>query len=218
MIECSMKKMDFKAVIFDMDGVLIDSEPLWHEAQMATFKTMGRIVTKEMLVRSMGLRVGDLIDYWFKELKIDNFDKKKGAAMILDGVTKLIWEKGEAETDAVEAVKKLHDNGYRLALASSSAMRIIDVVLEKLGIKKYFEIILTGDDEKRGKPFPDIYLTAVKKLGLEAKDCMVIEDSINGVRAAKAAGLYCIAVPNRDVKDREGFKIADRIIDSLGMI
>lgn len=201
-----------------MDGVLIDSERLWHEAQIKTFAEMGKIVTKEMLVSSMGLRVGDLIDYWFERLKIDNFDKEEGCNRILDGVTKLIWEKGEAETGAVEAVKKLHDNGYRLALASSSAMRIINVVLEKLGIKEYFEIILTGDDEKRGKPFPDIYLTAIEKLGLEAKDCMVVEDSINGVKAAKAAGLYCIAVPNRDIKDRDGFKIADRIVDNLSMI
>lgn len=106
-----------------------------------------------------------------------------------------------------------------MAVASSSSHRLIEVVLDRLGIRKFMQAVHSGEDEKRGKPFPDVFLSTAKSLGVTAAHCLVFEDSLNGVKAAKAAGMYCIAVPEEPY-DRRLFEAEspDRIITSLEKI
>lgn len=202
-----------EAVVFDMDGVLVHSEPIWRAVEREVFAGVGIEVAEEELLETMGVRVADVVERWHRRHPWDRPSREDVAASIVDGVVGAV-ERGEGlNAEAVKAIDFVAGLGLRLALASSSPMRLIRAVLSVGGLADRFEVVLSAEDEELGKPDPAVYRSAARALGVPAERCLAVEDSINGVRSAKAAGMVCVAVPVSGVT--EGFEGADLVLGSL---
>jgi HAD superfamily hydrolase (TIGR01509 family) len=204
-----------QAVVFDMDGILIDSEPFWRESEIEVFGRHGLHLTDADCMLTTGMRIGEVARYWFELRPWDGPEPGILAGEILEGVIRRVKERGEAMPGLQQAVRLFQSRGLRLALASSSARSLIDTVVDRLGIQPYFEAICSAENEPRGKPHPDVYLSAAGLLGVPPAGCLAIEDSIAGVQAAKAAGMRCIAVPLPELRLDPRYRAADAVLDSL---
>jgi HAD superfamily hydrolase (TIGR01509 family) len=202
-----------EAVVFDMDGVLVDSEPIWRAVERDVFSRLGIEVTDEDLFETMGVRVADVVARWHRRSPWDEPSRKEVARSIVDRVAVAIEREGAFDEESIRAIDYVAGLGLRLALASSSPMRLIRSVLSIGGLADRFEVVLSAEDEERGKPDPAVYLTAARELGLRPERCLAVEDSINGVRSAKDAGMFCVAVPVSGVTD--GFEGADLVLGSI---
>jgi HAD superfamily hydrolase (TIGR01509 family) len=202
-----------EAVVFDMDGVLVDSEPIWRAVERDVFGRLGIEVTDEDLFETMGVRVADVVARWHRRSPWDEPSREEVARSIVDRVAVAIEREGAFDEESIRAIDYVAGLGLRLALASSSPMRLIRSVLSIGGLADRFEVVLSAEDEERGKPDPAVYLTAARELGLRPERCLAVEDSINGVRSAKDAGMFCVAVPVSGVTD--GFEGADLVLGSI---
>ena len=202
-----------EAVVFDMDGVLVDSEPIWRAVEQEVFAGVGIDVTEDDLLETMGVRVADVVERWHRRHPWDEPSRQEIAETIVERVADAIEQGGALNADAVRAVEYVHGLGLRLALASSSPMRLIRAVLSLGGLADRFEIVLTAEDEEEGKPDPAVYVSAARELGVAPERCLAVEDSVNGVRSAKAAGMVCVAIPVSGVT--EGFEGADLVLASI---
>ncbi|MDO8559236.1 MAG: hexitol phosphatase HxpB, partial [bacterium] len=164
---------------------------------------------------TMGLRVDESVDYWFSRYPWKKPSKKEIENKIVARVVALVKEKGEAMPGVKKVIEFLANKNIPMAIASSSKTEIIDAVLEKISIRHYFKVIHSAENESYGKPHPGVYITTAKKMGISPEDCLAFEDSPNGVLAAKAAKMKCVAVPDRTMKDNKIFSIADAVIHSL---
>ena len=205
-----------KAVIFDMDGVMIDSEPLWEKAERILMARRNIDYSPTYREKIVGLNQNDSAKLLRETFNLSETVKEIIAERI-DILLTLYQKELELVKGILNLLEELTDKGLILALASSSPLRAINYVLDKFSLRKYFPKVVSGDDIQLGKPHPDIYLHTAKELGVKPEECVVIEDSINGVKSAKAAGMTCIAIPDRRL-NREGFKAADLIGDSLDII
>jgi HAD superfamily hydrolase (TIGR01509 family) len=183
------------AVVFDMDGVLVDSEPLWHEAEIAAFAEVGLRLTPADCLRTTGLRVDAVVEYWRVFGRVPA-DFSGVAAAIVDTMERLL-RTCPPKVGAVEAVADVRRRGLRVAIASSSARRLIDAVVDNLGIT--LDAVCSAELEPHGKPHPGVYLSAARALGVEPAACLAVEDSANGIRSALAAGMEVVAVPDQPV-------------------
>jgi HAD superfamily hydrolase (TIGR01509 family) len=206
---------DLQAVVFDMDGVLIDSEPFWRESEIEVFGRYGLQLTEADCVSTTGMRIQDVTRYWFERNPWNGPDPDAVAEEILQGVIRRVGERGTAMPGVDQTIARLNTRKLRLALATSSAGRLIDAVLGRLELRRCFEVICSAENGMRGKPHPDVYLCAAAKLGVSPGECLAIEDSIAGVEAAKAAGMTCIAVPLPELRDDPRYSAADRTVKSL---
>ncbi len=190
----------FAAAIFDLDGLLIDSEPLWRRAEIEVFAAVGVVLTEAECHRTTGLRTDQVAAYWLERRPWDT--DYTPAAEIVSGINRrvieLIGECGEAKEGVAHAIDFMRARGLRLALASSSTMPVIEAAIDRLGIADAFEVVHSADLEARSKPAPDVYLGAARRLAVEPGRCIALEDSIPGVEAAKAAGMCCIRFPEHD--------------------
>jgi mannitol-1-/sugar-/sorbitol-6-/2-deoxyglucose-6-phosphatase len=203
------------AIIFDMDGVLIDSEPFWQESEIDVFGRAGLALTREMCLQTMGLRVDEVVEYWRRRRTFDDAPAGTLEDAIIGGVVERILSKGEAREGAAHALDFFRRRGLRVALASSSAYRLIGAVTERLGLAGWFEVVYSAEEEEYGKPHPGVYLTTARRLEVAPVDCLAIEDSFNGVLAAKAARMKCVVVPEPVQRHDPRFSIADVLLDSL---
>lgn len=203
-----------QAVIFDMDGVLIDSEPLWKIAMEAAFKAVGFNLTRKDFEKTVGLRIDEVIYYWFEHLAW-----KGGAEVVLDDILRrmiaLIKQNGVALPGVKESLQFFRERGMKVGLATSSYTILIDAVLDGLGIRSFFDFTHSAEDEAYGKPHPAVYLHTAEKLGVAPSACMVIEDSLNGVIAGKAARMYVVCVPEKTHSPNPKLIIADETHDNL---
>lgn len=204
-----------KAVILDMDGLLIDSEPLWEEAELIVFSKLDVPLVAEMTKQTMGLRVDEVVQYWFTRYPWKDITQKEVEAQIVNKVIELVIKKGNSRKGVNEFIAIFKRKGLPLAIASSSNTDIINAVIGKLGISKDIDIIHSAEHEPYGKPHPAVYITAAEKLGILPQYCLAFEDSPNGVLAAKAARMKCVAVPDEKLKKDKRFYIADKVINSL---
>jgi beta-phosphoglucomutase-like phosphatase (HAD superfamily) len=202
-----------EAVVFDMDGILLDSEPIWREVERDVFAGVGIAVTDEDLIETMGVRIADVVDRWHRRHPWTEPTRAQVADTIVEGVAETIRREGALNEDAVRAVDHARTLGLRLALASSSPMRLIRAVLSLGGLAGRFDVVLSAEDEERGKPDPAVYLSAARALEVAPERCLAVEDSVNGVRSAKAAGMVCVAVPAAGAVD--AFGEADLVLGSL---
>ena len=202
------------AVIFDMDGVLIDSEPLWRIAEVEGVAAAGVWISEKDAEATTGLRTDEVVEYWFARYPWTDPSKKEIEARIISRLIALVRERGEPKPGAYEALALL-EGRYPLAVASSSASEIIAAVLETMGIGRYFAVTQSAEHEPFGKPHPGVYIETARRLGVEPWRCLAIEDSPNGVIAAKAARMRCIAVPDPALADDRRFAAADLILPSL---
>lgn len=203
------------AVIFDMDGVLVDSEPLWHVAEIAALGAVGVTLTEADCLQTTGLRVDAVVDHWFARHPWPSPPPAAVAADIVARMVVLLRAEATPIPHAVDAVRFVHARGVPLAVASSSPRVLIDAVLDRLGIADAFTLVRSAETEPFGKPHPGVYLSTAAALGVAPAECVAIEDSGNGIRAAVAAGMYTIAVPDQAVAP-EALVLADEVWASLG--
>lgn len=201
-----------------MDGVLIDSEPLWHEAEIAAAGEAGLVLTPEDCLRTTGLRVDEAVAYWCERHPFLTPRREALVSSVLDRLVDLVIRKGKPKPGVDQVLALAKSRGLRLALASSSPYRVIHAVLNALGLESVFEVIHSAEEETRGKPDPAVYLTTARKLGIEPERCVAIEDSPNGLLSAKAAGMRCIVVPEAALRADPRFALADARVAELGEI
>ncbi len=204
-----------KAIIFDMDGLLIDSEPFWEEAETQVFTALGVPLTREMKRETTGLRADEVVQYWQARYPWKKPTQKEVVATVVTRVAELVREKGLPRAGVKSVIELCEAANLPMAIASSSHTLIIDAVLDKLSLSRYMQVVHSAEHEKYGKPHPGVYITTARKLGVAPVNCLAFEDSPNGVLAAKAARMTCIAVPDKDLQHDKVFCIADRILDSL---
>lgn len=202
-------------VIFDMDGLLIDSEPYWKIAEKEVFGKHGLTLTDELLRQVMGYRLSEVVQHWYDYKPWPNPNLKQTETDILACVKALIIANANALPGVYQTLQYCQQQGYKIALASSSNMELINAVVEKLNIAHYFNLIWSAQYEAYGKPHPAIFLSVAQKLQVSPTNCVVFEDALNGVIAAKAARMYCIAVPEEISFNEARFAIADVKIPSL---
>lgn len=204
-----------RSVIFDMDGLLIDSEPLWREAEIAVFESVGLRLTHQLCRETTGLRIDEVVRYWHARAPWTGPSCEQVTERLLDAAQSLIIERGSLMAGARDIIAELHGQDATLAIASSSPMRLITAVVEKFAIEDYFSVLHSAEQEIAGKPDPAVYRTTMSLLGTHPHQCVAFEDSLSGVRAAKEAGAMVIAVPAPEEALDPGFAVADAILTSL---
>lgn len=185
--------MEMKAIIFDMDGLMIDSERLYIQAQDEITAQFGKRLPEEVRFKMMGRKPIESITLFVKELEIPAKPED-----ILAQRNKMMKEKMQNELEAMPGLYEILNefNGQvKLAVCTGAQGEFLDIALDRLDIRDRFAVLQSSDDVNQGKPHPEIVLKACEKLGLEPNECVVLEDSLNGVLAAKIAGCYTIAVP-----------------------
>jgi HAD superfamily hydrolase (TIGR01509 family) len=209
----------FRAAVFDMDGLLIDSEPLWRRAEMDILGPLGVPLTEERCFETRGMVVGEVTAYWFERYPWEGPSPEAVADEIIDALADLLHREVVLKPGARAALASCRERGLVLAVASSSPRRLIEVVVDGLGLRPWFSVLRSAQDEKAGKPDPAVFLSTAAALGVDPRHCVVFEDSPAGVRAAHDAGMVCVAVPETggavSASDAEGLGLADLVIDSL---
>ncbi len=198
-----------------MDGLLIDSEPLWREAEARVFNKVGVPLTPEMTSRTMGFRTDEVVDYWRHQYPWESPSSEEVCRQIEDAFLELLKETGAPKAGVHEAIAICEQLGLPMAIASSSSALIIDAVIEKLGISSKMKVIHSAEFEPYGKPHPAVYIAAAQKLGVRPHECLAFEDSVNGMVSAKAAKMRCIAIPEPEFRTDKRYGIADLVVGSL---
>jgi len=206
------------AVVFDMDGVLVDTEHLWDEVREELTTEWGGRYTPEAQEAMMGMSSLEWSRYLHETVGL-----REQPETINEEVVRRMLARYEVELPvipgAIEAVRRLDAAGYRLAVASSSNRELIDAVLGRLELAPLFEVTVSSEEVGRGKPAPDVYLETARRLGVEPTRCVAIEDSASGIRAARAAGMRVVAYPNRHYPPAtDVLASADVVIDSLDVL
>lgn len=206
-----------RAAIFDMDGLLIDSEPFWQQAEAESFGAVGLKLSHSDLCETVGMRIDEVVSYWLQRRPWDigRHPPERLSCRIIDRLIELVEQHGEPMAGVPSALALCQDLGLRLALASSSPMRIIEAVLNRLRMRKQFEIVHSAEFEARGKPDPAVFLTAASRLCVPPGQCVALEDSIMGLRAANAAGMRCIMVPDPRLRNDPALGAADLVLGTL---
>ncbi len=206
---------NYKAVIYDMDGVLIDSEPLWKIAMEEVFHEVECNLTRKDFEKTVGLRLDEVINYWYLQRPWKDVGPEEVLERIIQKMVILIQENGEALPGVVESLEFFKSQGLKIGLATSSYEILIETVLKVLNIKHYFDKTHSAEHESHGKPHPAVYIHTANELKIKATECLVIEDSLNGVIAGKAARMYVICVPEKTHSPNEKLIIADETHEDL---
>ncbi len=202
-----------KAVIFDMDGVMIDSEPLWEKTERILLARRNIDYSPEYRDLIVGLNQRDS-----GKLLKETFSLDETVDEIISERVEILTAIYEEELEVVPGLTPLLDElklrEYLLAVASSSPLRVINFVLDMFSLHGYFDAVVSGECTEKGKPHPDIYLHTAERLRVRPSECVAIEDSINGVRSATGAGMYCIAIPDKRLSP-EAFERAHLILENM---
>jgi HAD superfamily hydrolase (TIGR01509 family) len=205
------------AVVFDLDGVIIDTEEVWEEVRRAYVAEHGRAFLPDSQQRMMGMSTRE----WSRHLAEDvgvGLPAERVAADVLERMAQRYRTSLPLIPGAVDAVRRMAD-AYPVALASSSARILIDQVLATAGLTGVFRVTLSTEEVARGKPAPDVYLEAVARLGLTPEVCAAVEDSSNGLRAAAAAGLAVVCVPHGVYPPApDALAMADLVVTTLDQL
>src|SRR5262245_12405252 len=205
-----------RAILFDLDGLMVDSEPHSLASWQAVLQARGITLSQ------------DIIDQMFGQRLIETAHLLAGFYRIADAPYILAREKEEYQVSHLagqvksmpglfELLDEIDRRGLRKAVASSGVQRYVYAVLEEVGLAGRFETIITGDQVAKGKPAPDIFLTAARALSVAPPRCLVLEDAPSGVQAAKAAGMRCIAIPNAQTRALD-LSVADWVLPSLVVV
>lgn len=201
-----------KAIIFDMDGLMIDSERLYIQAQQEIAEKFNKKLDRKSLGKMMGRKPIESIRMFVKEMDIPAEPEE-----ILEMRNNMMLEKFKNDLLPMPGLDHIINTFYsklKLAVATGAQKKFLDLVVDKLGIREKFAVLQNSDDVEKGKPHPEIYLKACRKLALPPGNCVVLEDSANGVMAGKKAGCYVIAVPSEYTREQD-FSRADFLAADL---
>jgi mannitol-1-/sugar-/sorbitol-6-/2-deoxyglucose-6-phosphatase len=203
------------AAIFDLDGVLVDSEPTWSAAEIAVFGRAGLALGAADTARTRGLRIDEVVAFWAARGHFRGQDPAGLAAAVVDEVCAGLAAAPAALPGAVDAVRRLHGAGVRLAVASSSPRRLVAQAVASLGLEGAFDALCSAEALPLGKPHPAVYLEACGALRVAPTRAVAVEDSLVGLVAAKAARCRCVAVPAPADRAHPGFGLADLLLPDL---
>lgn len=202
-------------VIFDMDGLLIDSEPLWREAAKEIFNGYGIILSDVQYATTTGLRTREFVQWWLRKYNISESE----LAVAEDNILKTVMAKVDARGKIMPGVKNIFQffirQNFKIGIASSSGMPLIDLVVDKLGIREHLHAIASAENLLHGKPHPQVYLDCALSLNSDPVECLCFEDSFNGMIAVKAARMQCVIVPDHAHYKEERWAAADLKLSSL---
>jgi HAD superfamily hydrolase (TIGR01509 family) len=204
-----------KAVIFDMDGILIDSERLWQKNERLLFGELGIELTGEMLLQTRGLRTEEMVEHWRSRFGIDSISPQELVRRYDEQMVETMRTQVPLMDGAHEAVRFFREKKLPVAMATCSTHAHIDAALDRYGIKEQFDLLVSAAGEMPGKPHPEVYLRTAEQLGVDPTCCLAIEDSFYGVISAKAARMKVVAMPDPDEYDQPRFMAADAKIRSL---
>lgn len=207
--------MRLNTVIFDMDGLLIDSEPLWHEAADEVFKQYGVSLSDEQYKTTTGLRTREFVQWWFRQFNIGDDELAKAENKIIEIVIHKVQQRGTIMPGVDYIFKFFKQKQFKIGLATSSPQNLIDVVVAITGIGNYLDATASAGDLPYGKPHPQVYLDCANKLQVHPHECICFEDSFNGMIAAKAARMTCVIVPHHSQAKDERWGAADLKLSSL---
>ncbi len=207
--------MRLNTVIFDMDGLLIDSEPCWQHAGMETLRQFDVTLSPIQYHHTTGLRTPEWLDYWFGYFGIDkNLIPAATAALHAN-----VFEKIRTTAEPLPGVHQVLDffkgKNFRIGLATSSPLSLAKIVTDKLNIGAFFDVVSSAGDLPFGKPHPQVYMNCAAELSSSPLECLAFEDSFNGLIAAKAARMKCVAVPVQDQYALPKWGAADCKLNSL---
>jgi HAD superfamily hydrolase (TIGR01509 family) len=203
-----------EAVVFDLDGVIVDSEHVWDEAREGLARERGGRWHEGAQRDMMGMSSVEWSQYMHDVIGLADPPEEISAEVVrrLEAIYRKELPLVPGAREAVERLAAV----WPLALASSSNRPLIDLVLELSGLAPHFQVTVSSEEVPRGKPAPDVYLEAARRLGVEPEHCAAIEDSESGIRAAKAAGMRVIAIPNpRYPPDEHALALADVVLDEI---
>lgn len=202
------------ACVFDMDGVLIDTEPVWRQVERDVFARVGVELSDDQLRDTWGMRIEEVVEHWYLQRPWNGIRPHAVQREIVREMVEYVRTQGVPMVGALQAIDVARTSGLRVAIASSSSRELIDAVIDRLGIVEWIDAVCTADDEVRGKPDPAVYLSAARALDVLPSYCVAIEDSPVGVTSAVAAGMRCIGV--RSHGDLSGdISHAHVVVDSL---
>lgn len=207
--------MKLNSVIFDMDGLLIDSEPLWKEAADDLLLQYGKRLTNQQYATTTGLRTKEFLDHWFTRLNLPPGDLVDTEQKIVSRVIDLVKQKGRPMPGVSYILNFFHEREFKIGLASSSPPALIHLVVDMLGIGTYLQAISSAAHLSYGKPHPEVYLNCAEKLATSPDQCVCFEDSFNGMIAAKAAKMKCVMVPASQDNRKPVWEAADLKISTL---
>ena len=187
--------MALNTVIFDMDGVLIDSEPFWEEAGKETLAAFNIELTKEQYFSTTGLRTREWIDWWFTYFDVDKKFAKDAEKTIIEKAIQKIQEHAVTMPGVEYIFEFFRERNFTIGLATSSPVALIDVVADKLRIRDFIKAYSSAEELPHSKPHPQVYLNCAEKLNVSPLHCICFEDSFNGMIAAKAARMKCVVIP-----------------------
>ncbi len=205
----------FDAIIFDMDGVLIDSEPLWKIAMHDVFASVGSRLSKTDFQKTVGLRIDEVVRFWHKQEGWKDYTPQELEKKIIDKMILLIEENPKPLLGVVETLCFLKNQNKKIGLATSSYNVLISTVLNSLEINHFFDFTHSAENEEYGKPHPSVYLTVANKLDVNPLQCLVIEDSLNGIISAKAARMKVVCIPEKTHFPEPKLNLADYHFETM---
>lgn len=209
--------MTVRATLFDMDGLLIDSEILWHKAEVEIFGRLGVPISDDEDRSTKGMYVAEVVRYWYERYPWSESDLEEVVAQLVTRVGDLVQSEGRLLPGAIRAIDLASERGP-VALASSTPLALIYRCLDHFNLRERFQSVHSADDEPFGKPHPGVFLTAAASLAASPAQCLVFEDSAAGVLAAKAGRMTVVAVPTLDDRTEAAFALADLVLDSLDQL
>ena len=201
--------------LFDMDGLLLDTEPLWGDSMLAIAHKHGIPMTMQRLKETTGLRIYEVTEWWAIKYPWSGASAREVADEILDDIIASARIKGSVLEGVEDALKMLRKHHFRIGLASSSPKHMIDALVDHFGLTGHFDVITSADAVEYGKPHPAVFLHCAAELGASPLECVVLEDSVNGMIAGKAARMKVIVVPDALHFDDPRFSLADLRLKTL---
>ncbi len=198
-----------------MDGLLLDTEPLWGESMMRIARKHNIPISGDRFKETTGLRIHEVTEYWSVKYPWQGSAHHEVAEEILDDIIDASLQKGKVLAGVLQALELLKEHQYRIGLASSSPTRMIHALVEHFGLSGYFDQITSADSVELGKPHPAVFLHCAQQLGSPPMQCVVLEDSVNGMIAGKAARMKVIVVPDALHFDDPRFALADKKIATM---
>lgn len=202
-------------VIFDMDGLLIDSEPLWYEAALEVMNAYGLDMDEKTYATTVGLRTKEFLEHWFSIYGLQSVSLPEAENEITRRVITKVCTRGKAMPGVHEVITLFKEKGLRMGLATSSPSALIDVVIKQFGLTDTFEATASAEHLPYGKPHPQVYLDCAGQMGVKAVECLCLEDSFNGMLSAKSARMRCVVVPAEESLHLPHWAAADACIPSL---
>jgi sugar-phosphatase len=202
-------------VLYDMDGLLLDTEPLWGVSMLRVAKKHNIPITEARFKETTGLRIYEVTDHWAIHYPWEGRTPREVADEILDDIIASSKESAGVLKGVVKSLKLLKKHNYKIGLASSSPKHMIDALVNHFDLTQYFDVITSADAVELGKPHPAVFLHCAESLGSKPNECLVLEDSVNGMIAGKAARMKVIVVPDEIHFDDPRFSVADGKLRSL---